>query len=74
MRQSRCKESLLFLLFFLTSITFEARAQVDYPFRNPTLSDDARIADLLKRLTLDEKVQLMDGHPQDPASPSCVFR
>jgi beta-glucosidase len=47
---------------------------VDYPFRNPKLSDDARIADLLKRLTLDEKVQLMDGHPQDPASPSCVFR
>ncbi|MBW4028167.1 MAG: beta-glucosidase [Acidobacteria bacterium] len=44
----------------------ESFAQVDYPFRNPNLSDDARIADLLKRLTSEEKVQLMDGHPKIP--------
>ena len=31
--------------------------------RNPALSDDERIADLLKRLTLEEEVELMDGHP-----------
>jgi len=43
-----------------------ASAQTDYPFRDPKLSDDARIADLLKRLTLDEKVELMDGHPKIP--------
>lgn len=40
--------------------------QVDYPFRNPKLSDDARIADLLGRLTLQEKVDLMSDHPRFP--------
>jgi beta-glucosidase len=45
-------------------IAFNIGAQTDYPFRNPTLSDDERIADLLKRLTLQEKVELMDGHPK----------
>ena len=47
-------------------MAFKAGAQADYPFRNPKLGDDARIADLLKRLTLDEKVELMDGHPKIP--------
>jgi beta-glucosidase len=41
-----------------------ARAQADYPFRDTSLSDEARIQDLLKRLTLDEKVQLMSDHPK----------
>src|SRR5208283_3556357 len=66
MRQSRCKESLFFLLFILGLIALKASAQADYPFRDPKLGDDARIADLLKRLTLDEKVELMDGHPRIP--------
>ena len=39
---------------------------MDYPFRNPNLSDDARISDLLGRLTLQEKVDLMGGHPIIP--------
>ena len=43
-----------------------ARAQSDYPFRNTSLSDDARIDDLLRRLTLDEKVLLMSNHPKIP--------
>jgi beta-glucosidase len=43
-----------------------ARAQADYPFRDPKLPDDRRIADLLGRLTLDEKVQLMSDHPKIP--------
>lgn len=43
-----------------------ARAQTDYPFRDTSLSDDARIDDLLKRLTLDEKVLLMSDHPKIP--------
>jgi beta-glucosidase len=43
-----------------------ARGQADYPFRNTSLSDDARIDDLLKRLTLDEKVLLMSDHPKIP--------
>src|SRR6202011_4166530 len=43
-----------------------ASAQTDYPFRDPRLSDDQRIADLLGRLTLDEKVNLMSNHPKIP--------
>ncbi|WP_420239822.1 glycoside hydrolase family 3 C-terminal domain-containing protein [Telmatobacter bradus] len=44
----------------------KASAQTDYPFLDPKLSDDERIADLLKRLTLDEKVELMGGHSKIP--------
>lgn len=43
-----------------------ATAQADYPFRDTSLSDAARIDDLLKRLTLDEKVLLMSDHPKIP--------
>jgi beta-glucosidase len=43
-----------------------AFAQADYPFRDTSLSDSARIDDLLKRLTLDEKVLLMSDHPKIP--------
>jgi beta-glucosidase len=41
-----------------------AWAQEKYPFRDTSLSDDARIQDFLKRLTLDEKVLLMSDHPK----------
>jgi len=44
--------------------TSSAVAQADYPFRDTSLSDSARIDDLLKRLTLDEKVLLMSDHPK----------
>ena len=47
-------------------MALKASAQADYPFRDPKQGDDSRIADLLKRLTLDEKVELMDGHPRIP--------
>ncbi|MGA2217142.1 MAG: glycoside hydrolase family 3 C-terminal domain-containing protein [Terracidiphilus sp.] len=40
------------------------QAQADFPFRDPKLSDDARIADLQSRLTLEEKVNLMSDHPK----------
>ena len=43
-----------------------ASAQVDYPFRNPALGEDERIADLLGRMTLQEKVELMSDHPKFP--------
>jgi beta-glucosidase len=43
-----------------------APGQADYPFRDAKLSDDQRIADLLGRLTLDEKVSLMSGSPKIP--------
>jgi beta-glucosidase len=39
-------------------------AQADYPFRDPKLPDDQRIADLLGRLTLAEKVTLMSNAPK----------
>jgi beta-glucosidase len=39
-------------------------AQADYPFRDARLDDDQRIADLLGRLTLEEKIQLMSDHPK----------
>ncbi|HEU5351928.1 MAG TPA: glycoside hydrolase family 3 C-terminal domain-containing protein [Terracidiphilus sp.] len=41
-------------------------ATPDYPFRNTKLSDDARIDDLLSRLTLKEKIYLMSNHPTIP--------
>jgi len=41
-------------------------AQPDYPFRDPKLPDDQRIADLLGRLNLSEKVDLMSNHPRIP--------
>jgi beta-glucosidase len=43
-----------------------AAAQADYPFRDPKLGDDQRIADLLGRLTLEEKLTLMSDHPKFP--------
>jgi beta-glucosidase len=43
-----------------------AWGQEDYPFRDPKLPDDQRIADLLGRLTLEEKVELMSNHPKIP--------
>ncbi len=41
-----------------------ARAQSDYPFRDPRLPDDQRIADLLGGLYPSEKVDLMSNHPK----------
>jgi beta-glucosidase len=58
------KPVLFFFLLVLALVAFNAGAQTDYPFRDPKRSDDARIADLLGRLTLQEKVDLMDGHPK----------
>lgn len=43
-----------------------ACAQADYPFRDTKLTDDQRIADLLGRLTLEEKIALMSNHPTFP--------
>ncbi|MGO4514606.1 glycoside hydrolase family 3 C-terminal domain-containing protein [Terriglobus sp. 2YAB30_2] len=55
-------------MFFAVLIlaALKADAQVEYPFRNPKLSDEVRIADLLKRLTLQEKVDLMGGNAKVP--------
>jgi beta-glucosidase len=60
------RKAIIFLVVVLALAAFKAGAQTEYPFRNPKLGDDARIADLLGRLTLQEKVDLMDGHPKVP--------
>ena len=44
-----------------------ARAEPDYPFRDPHLSLQTRIDDLVGRLTLDEKISLL--HQYQPAIP-----
>src|ERR1700691_6154456 len=54
------------LLMMVSGLARVAVAQADYPFHDPKLSDDQRIADLLGRLTLDEKVNLMSDHPKIP--------
>src|ERR1039457_2404908 len=69
MLQSGSRKPVLFFLLVLTFVVFKANAQTDYPFRDPKLSDDARIADLVGRLTLQEKVDLMDGTPKIPLLP-----
>jgi beta-glucosidase len=53
-------------LGIFAGMALAASAQADYPFRDTSLGDDQRIADLLGRLTLDEKVQLMSDHPKYP--------
>ncbi|HEY1903828.1 MAG TPA: glycoside hydrolase family 3 C-terminal domain-containing protein [Terracidiphilus sp.] len=56
----------LFVLAMAAGLAQRALAQADYPFRDIKLTDDQRIADLLGRLTLDEKVELMSDHPKFP--------
>ncbi len=41
-------------------------AQPKYPFQDTKLSDGVRINDLLGRLTLEEKIELMSDHPKFP--------
>jgi len=66
MQQSGCRRAFLFSSFVLMLMALQGSAQTNEPFRDPKRSDDERIADLLKRLTLDEKVELMDGHAKIP--------
>jgi len=53
-------------LVLIAGLARVAAAQADYPFRDPGLGDDQRIADLLGRLTLEEKITLMSDHPKIP--------
>lgn len=47
------------LVFFIVIPAFSSQAQYQYPFQNPNLDTDARIQDLIGRLTLEEKASLM---------------
>ena len=53
-------------LVLITGLARMAAAQADYPFRDPKLGDDQRIADLLGRLTPEEKITLLGDHPKIP--------
>ncbi len=61
-RSFACAAALALAIFCVRAVL----AQADFPFRNPALSDDQRIADLLGRLTLQEKIDLMSDHPSFP--------
>jgi len=56
----------LVLAMGLAQVAQAQNAQTDYPFRDTKLSDNARIDDLLGRLTLQEKIHMMSDHPKIP--------
>ncbi len=51
------KRHFVFIVLFLFSIS--GAAQYKYAFQNPSLSIDKRVDDLIKRLTTDEKINLL---------------
>ena len=53
------KLSFQFALAGFLFVPAVAQAQEAFPFRNTKLSDDARIADLVSRMTLDEKIDAL---------------
>ncbi len=59
-----CTKSIFVLIVLCVFGAPLGKAQADFPFRDTKLSEDQRIADLLGRLTLDEKVTLMSNHPK----------
>ena len=54
------KRLLLCLALAATALTLRAQAP-EYPFRNPELPQEQRIDDLLSRLTLEEKIDMMQN-------------
>jgi beta-glucosidase len=54
-------------VLLLGALPATAQTTPDHPFRNPDLPLEERIADLLSRLTLDEKISLL--HQYQPAIP-----
>ncbi|MEO8253583.1 MAG: glycoside hydrolase family 3 N-terminal domain-containing protein [Flavobacterium sp.] len=60
---------IFFLFYFCFFLTISSQAQEkkdsDFPFKNPKLSIDKRVQDLISRLTLEEKAnQMMNGTPE----------
>jgi len=46
---------------FFTAISAQQTPAPDAPYKNPKLSADERVADLLKRMTLEEKATMLSG-------------
>ncbi|MET7701015.1 glycoside hydrolase family 3 C-terminal domain-containing protein [Streptomyces sp. NPDC005485] len=66
----RRRTTLLLALSLIASLAAAVPASADdpaYPFRDPHLTVDQRVDDLLGRLTLDEKISLL--HQMEPAIP-----
>jgi beta-glucosidase len=59
------KKNILYLLIFLSvDISAFSQKKFEYPFQNPALSIEARVNDLVSRLTLEEKVnQMLNSTP-----------
>jgi beta-glucosidase len=54
--------SALILLIIFTSAAGRLTAQNNYPFRDKSLSIEQRLNDLVGRMTLDEKIDLLSGY------------
>ncbi|MEJ2113337.1 MAG: glycoside hydrolase family 3, partial [Flavobacteriaceae bacterium] len=57
---SNVRNSILILVLFIFNSTKSFSQDFKYPFQDSTLSVETRIQDLLKRMTLEEKVRQMD--------------
>jgi hypothetical protein len=53
------KQKIVFISFLVAALTFSCTDVPDY--KNPNLDVEERIADLVDRMTLDEKVMLVTG-------------
>src|SRR5512139_4092282 len=51
--------TLLLAAVILAPARLSSQGAADYPFRNPALGDEARITDLISRMTLAEKIECM---------------
>lgn len=73
-RRTRTRTTLVLALALVAGLGAAVPAQAGdtLPFRNPKLSVDRRVDDLLGRLTLDEKVSLL--HQYQPAIPRLGIR
>src|SRR5690242_10853627 len=61
----RASKTWIFLLALISTVTFfssnvEVPAQGLYPYKNPNLGVDERVADLLSRMTTEEKARQLD--------------
>ena len=63
-KMKSCKSCLLLLLAFVLLASHHASTQSVLPYKNPNLPIEARVNDLVSRMTLEEKVlQMQNGAP-----------